>query len=213
MDAINWLYDHIESLDINEIFETSEEFGWIWVNRTVFSDIFYSLGFEVEEDENEAAIFEALDENEVFDILEKTFKKSGYVRVNQFLFSNWDLNFKPTRDMGTIIFIKKEFHQKISIYCQNKFGWFLKAISLDTYFKVNSEFPSITECYEELYEGNYRIVEDILSYKNYQYMSGKWEYVPSDGILLFYKGSKFMNSWTEQEAESFYNEVTLAQNN
>ncbi len=209
MNLIDWLADHIEAIDINEIFEESEEVGWFWINRTVFSDIFFNLGFEVDSSENEADIFGELDDNKVLDILEKAFKEIGYISMNQYLFSNWDKDFKATEDMVTLVFAKKELYRKISIHFQNRFGWFLKALALDTYYKINSEFSGVVECYKELYRDNYRIIEDILSNKEYQYLSGRWKYMTNDAVLLFYKGNKFMNSWTEQSAESFYHEITM----
>ncbi len=209
MSLIDWLTDHIQMIDIDDIFEEPEEAGWFWINRTVFSDIFFNLGFEVKSSQNEKEIFEELDENEMFDILKKTFKKLGYISMNQFLFSNWDKDFKPTQDMTTLVFVKIELYRKISIYFQNNFGWFLKATALDTYYKINSEFSNVAECYEELYRDNYRIIEEILSNKQHEYFSGKWKYIKKDGVLLFYKGNKFMNSWTEQSAESFYHEMIM----
>ncbi|NLK73340.1 MAG: hypothetical protein GX285_10010 [Clostridiales bacterium] len=207
MDALKWLKENIKELDIKEIFDISDETEWIWVNKTVFADIFYSLGFEPENEEEDEG-FQELDEEVVFSILEDVLKEYDYIRISQHLFSSWEKNFKPTKDMITVVFVKKSLYRRMSIECQNNYGWFLKAIAADTYFKVNQEFSGLPACYEELYKDNYRIIEDILSLQDYKYISGHWQYIPKDKVLLFYKGSKFMSSWTKQEAETFYEEMS-----
>lgn len=210
MDVIKILNDNEDNFNISEIFNTDNEPDWVWVNRLIFIDILYNLGFTTDDELQEVNGLEDYNEEEIFSILEKIFKKHSYLRVDQNLFSVWEKDYKPTRDIETIIFVKNELYKKISIYCQNTYGWFLKAMAIDTYYKISSEFGSVKECYEELYEDNYRIIEDILCLNNYKYVLGCWEYVPKDGVLLFFKDEKFMNSWTEQEAESFYNELCLS---
>lgn len=205
MEALNWLKENMQDFSIEDIFNTEKDSDWIWVNKTIFSDLLYGLGYYLDNEEEE--ILEQLGEEEVYALLEETLKPR-YIRVNQFLFSTWEKEFKPTKDINTIIFVKKEIYQRMSIYCQNTYGWFLKAIAIDTYYKINSEFESLKECYEELYCDNYRIIEDILSTDNYQYLSGYWQYVSKENMLHFIKNEKFMNSWTEQQAESFYQEIS-----
>lgn len=205
MDALSWLTQNIKNLNVAEVFNTSEDAEWIWVNKLVFADILYGLGFESEEDEADMAP-EDFDEESVFELLQEALKPE-YIKMNQFLFSTWEKNFKPTKDMRTIIFVKKKLYRKISIDCQRSYGWFLKAMAVDTYYKINSEYNNLRECYEEVYEDNYRIIEELLSLKKYLNVSAYWQYEIKENALYFYKKNKIMNRWTEQEAESLYNEL------
>ncbi|MCG8484668.1 MAG: hypothetical protein MJA31_15250, partial [Clostridia bacterium] len=206
MDCLELLRDNMDSFDIGEIFNTDSNPDWVWVNKLVFSDIIYGI---CESEEIEDSDIKNINEQDMFKILEEIFDQYHYAKINQHLFASWEKEYKPTKDIETVIFVKDKIYRKICIDSQNRFGWFLKAIAVDTYYKINSEFSSLVSCYKEMYEDNYRIIEDILSLFNYQYVSGNWEYVPKDNVLLFTKDNQLMNIWTEEEANSFYNEIAL----
>lgn len=206
MNFADLLMDNVDTFDIGEVFNTEPNPDWVWVNQMVFSDIIYGIS---ENEEIEDFEIKDIDEQEMFNALEKVLEKYQYIRINQNLFATWEREYKPTKDIETIIFVRDDIYRKICIDNQNRFGWFLRAMAVDTYYKINSEFNNLIHCYEEMYEDNYRIIEDILSLSHYYYVTGKWEYVPKDNVLLFTKDNQLMNIWSEQEANSFYNEISL----
>lgn len=206
MNLLELLKNNMDTLNISEIFNTEQNPDWVWVNQLVFQDIFYGLN---ESEEIEEFILEDVNEQEIFKVLEEIFSQYQYIRINQHLFSTWEKEYKPTKDIETIIFVKDNIYRKICIDNFNKYKWFLKAIAIDTFYKINSAFNNLNDCYKDMYEDNYRIVEDILSLQNYQYVSGNWEYVSKDNVLLFTKNNKLVNIWTEEEANCQYNQRIL----
>lgn len=217
MNLTELLQSNLDKFNIEKVFDLSENLNWIWFNKSLFSDILYALNEElnfIEEDEdgeemNPDSYLVDVDEEEIFDLMEELLKKHDYIRINQNLFSTFCQDYKVTKDIETILFIKKEYYIKMSIWLHKEYDWLLKAMAVDTYKRSSHNFKNFKACYEELFAENYRIIEDILSGEPYQFEENKWYFIHKTGSLEFEKAGQVARIWTKGEAESYYKNLLL----
>lgn len=190
-------------LDIDDF----KDIDWIWVNREIFRDILYNLGFdkEFEEKDLEKFLYE-IEDKEMIHVLIPIFNKKGYMCIDQQTFSNLEKEYKPTNDIKTTIFVKEKYYRKLSIKQINNYNWILKAMAIDTYFRMGLDYKNLKETYEELYMENTRILEDVLSLGEYNFLTGVWRFIKKTKELYFYKSGEFYNSWSEGEVHSKFEE-------
>lgn len=191
-----------EILDIDNF----EELQWIWVNREVFLDIVLNLKLDELLGEDVLDEIHKIEDEEILGALILPFEKKGYLPMNQLLFGSMEEGFKPTEDIKTIVFVKESKYKKISIHMVRRYEWLLTAMAMDTYFRMGLDYKSLKETYEDLYEGNNRLIEDLLAEGEAAYLAGSWKYIRKTDELYFYKGSEFFNSWTEGETRSKFQE-------
>ncbi|MEW9121068.1 MAG: hypothetical protein AB2421_00060 [Thermotaleaceae bacterium] len=192
-----------EILDIDNF----EELQWIWVNREVFLDIVLNLKLDELLGEDVLDEIHKIEDEEILRALILPFEKKGYLPMNQLLFGSMEEGFKPTEDIKTIVFVKESKYKKISIHMVRRYEWLLTAMAMDTYFRMGLDYKSLKEAYEDLYEGNSRLIEDLLTEGEVAYLAGSWKYIRKTDELYFYKGSEFYNSWTEGETRSKFQEL------
>jgi len=215
MNLTQLLKSNIDKLNIERVFDLSE--NWIWFNKSLFSDILYALNEKldfIEEDENGEegdpdAYLADIDEGEIFDLVEEELKEYDYIRINQNLFSTFCQDYKVTKDIETILFVKKSYYIKMSIWLHKEFDWLLKAMAIDTYKKSSHNFKEFKACYEELFAENYRIIEEVLSGRSYLFEENIWTYIHKTGSLEFEKAGQIARIWTKGEAESYYKNLLL----
>ena len=140
--------------------------------------------------------------------VDKPFKSKGYLPMNQILFSMAEKGFNPTKDIETTIFVKEKLYKKITIKLTNEFSWMLKAMAVDTFFKMGTQFQNLTELYNELFEDNTRIIETILSGEEHTYLTGRWKFERKTKELLFLKSEEIYQRWGEGEAEARFREAS-----
>lgn len=192
-------------LDINEL----DSMDWIWINRGIFRDILLNLSIDETFGEDILESFhDTVDDKELIDSLKKPFSSKGYIPVHQFLFSMYETGFKPTKDIETVIFIQEKSYKKMIIKLTNEFNWMLKAMAIDTFLKMGTNYSSIGDAYEDLYEGNSRIIEILLSKGEHTYLTGRWKLEKKTKELLFFKEDEIYQRWGEGEAESRFKEAT-----
>jgi len=192
-------------LDINDL----NDVEWIWVNQGIFLDLLLNL--KIDESLGESAIdkfIRSVTDNEVINSLDKPFRSMGYLPMNQFLFSMAEKGFNPTKDIETTIFVKEKLYKKLTIKLTNEFSWILKAMAIDTFFKMGTQFKSLTELYTELFEDNSRIIETVLSNQEHTYLTGRWKFERKTKELLFLKSEEIFQSWGEGEAEARFREAS-----
>ncbi len=187
--------------------ENFEAFDWIWVNRELFPDIVLNL--KLDEVMGEGAldqIYQIKDE-EIFTVLEEPFQKKGFLPMHQLIFANLEEGYKPTEDIPTVIFIKEKKYKQLSIALAKQYEWVLKSMAMDTYFRMGLDYTSLQETYQDLYEENSRMIEQLLSTGEVSYLTGKWKYIRKTNELYFYRANEYHSSWTEGESQSNFREL------
>ena len=203
----NIILEAISTATLEQILDTDhlDKLEWTWVNQEIFIDIVYNLNLNMDDDQLTKILKDTSNE-EIFEALIKTFKKQGYMVMNQYLFSLGEKGFKPTKDIVTLIFVKEVLHRKLLIKLMNEYSWILKAMALDTFFKMGTDYSSLKETYRDLYEDNGRIIEAVLSDQEHKFLTGSWLLERKTTELKFYKGKEQYQSWGEGEATSRFEE-------
>ena len=192
-------------LDIDDL----EMMDWIWINRDILQDIFMNLSLDEEYEEIEfKQIMEKIDFEDIKKIFNGLLQSKDYILINQFLFARLERGYKPTTDIETTIFIKKEYYKKLYVKCMRTYEWMLKAMAIDTYMRLGTDYDSLKEVYEELYADNSRIIEEVLSEGEARFLTGTWKFDREQNILCFYKAKKKYHVWSCEEANSAYDERT-----
>lgn len=191
-------------LDINNF----ENINWIWINREILRDILLNLEFDkmFEEEALEKSMGE-IEDAALVQALHGPFKEKGYAPMDQYEFAYLAKGYKPTMDIETTIFVKGKYRSQLLIRQNNAYAWMLKAMAIDTYLRMGLDDKSLKEIYEELYEGNSRILQEILSVGEYVFSSGKWKFIKKINELYFYKAEKFYYAWAEGEVLSKFEEM------
>ncbi|MFZ5969149.1 MAG: hypothetical protein ACOYVK_18490 [Bacillota bacterium] len=189
--------DHIDSVD------------WIWVNRELYRDFFYNLQLdqEIDDDVIEAVLSE-INDDEMYSALKQPFQQKGFVSVSQILFASFDKGYKPTKDIKTFIFVKGRYYRKLITVHFRELEWILKAMAIDTMIKMGTDYKSVKEAYQDLYEENTRILEDLLTNGSYEYLTAKWEYDAKSNQLYFYRSGEMFHEWNQNATLSRYAEYT-----
>jgi hypothetical protein len=209
-DLKNFILEKIAHASLKEIFDINsfKDMNWIWTNEEIFRDILYNLDLDKELDEEIIDNFLGNIKNEeMIDVLLKPFEEEGYMLIDQYLFANLEKEYKVTKDIDTFIFIKEKYYTKLFIRGINHYRWMLKAMAIDTYLKMGLDYKSLKETYEELYDENTRIIEEILTKGEYRFSTGVWKFIKETKELYFYKIGKFFNSWSEGEVAAKFEEM------
>ncbi|MBF8982576.1 hypothetical protein IZY60_03395 [Lutibacter sp. B2] len=190
-------------LDIDDL----ETLDWIWINRELLQDILMNLSLDEEYEETEfKQIMENIDFEDIKNIFNRLLQSKDYICINQFLFASLESGYKPTTDIETTIFIKKEYYKKLYVKCIRTYEWILKAMAIDTYMRLGTDYDSLKEVYEELYADNSRIIEEVLSEGESRFLTGIWKFNKEQNMLYFYKLKKKYHGWSYEEANSMYDE-------
>ena len=203
------ILDSIKGASLEAILdiEDFEALDWVWINRELFPDIVFNL--KLDEAMGEGALEQLLEikDEEIFKVLEEPFRQKGYLPMHQLIFANLEKGYRPTEDIQTVIFVKEKKHKQLSIALAKEYEWVLKSMAMDTYFRMGLNYTCLKESYEDLYEGNSRLIEQLLSEGEVSYLTGKWQYIRKTNELYFYKTDEYHSSWTEGEALSKFREL------
>jgi hypothetical protein len=203
LSALSQVEEPERILDIEEL----EQHEWVWVNRGEFLNMCYNIGLDAEmtEEEIEMAI-EKIEDHEIFQILTKSFSKRSYIPMDQFQFARLEPGYRPTLDIETAIFVKEAHYRKLLIRLSKQFDWMLKAMAIDTYVRMGLDYKSLRETYEELYEENMRIIEEVFQKGEYTFLTGTWKHARKTDELYFYKSGEFFCIWAEGAVNSKFEE-------
>ncbi len=210
MKTIDIIKNNIAKINIIEAFNAENEPDWMWVNKYVINDVLYSFDLDEDEDEElyeeEEELSEA-EEKEILEVIGSQLVKMGYVAIDQEYFAFWEEGYKATEDIETVIYAKEKICNKMSIDMHNKFQWVLQSLAIDTYYKIETNYENLEECFKDMYEDNDSIIERLLKLEPVTFSAGRWEIRKKDQLLIFYKEDQFMNSWTEAETMTKYEEL------
>ncbi|WP_053956462.1 hypothetical protein [Inediibacterium massiliense] len=209
------ILDHISKSSLQDILDLKDlkDAEWIWINEEIFGDILYNLKLDHIYDEK--IIDQFLCEitlEEMIKGLVPVFERKEYVLVNQYFFSEIEKGYKPTEDINTYIFVKNKYYTKMLIKGMQYYHWILEAMAIDTYKKMGTDYKTLQETYEELYHENMRIIEEILSFGKYTFLSARWEFIRDTQELYFYKMNEFYHSWSKEEVMSIFSEIKQSEN-
>lgn len=186
---------------------TKEE--WIWVNRDIFFDIIYNvLEYDSVDEEELAKEIETIGDNVFFNILEYKFKEIGWVSINQMLFEKLVDDFVSTKDIKTFIYINKKYYTRKIIDKTNELSWILKAMAIDAYQHLALEDKSLVQIYEEYFNENGMIIEEILVTGKYDFNVATWRLNKNSNILEFYKTKERYSQWSEGNSMFMFNELS-----
>ncbi|MCT4595659.1 MAG: hypothetical protein N4A57_15530 [Anaeromicrobium sp.] len=200
------ILDILKNHSLEEMFytENMEEFQWIWFNEETIKDIFINLSLYDEMEEEINKYIGEKNFKEIEEFFTALFKKKGFEIMEQNLFASLEEGYKTTTDIDTVIYLNDKYYKKLHIKCMKEYGWILMAMAIDTYKNLASHYENKENVYEEMYEDNSRILEEVLSVGEYNHMIGTWKIDRECGLLRFYKGKKFYNSWSKEEVEAIF---------
>ena len=210
----------IENLNIEQIIKNStvEELfqvniksqDWIWVNKDIFSDIVYNaLEYEYTDEDYLIEEINNISEDKLNEILNDKFKKIGWISVNQRLFEKLVEDFISTKDIETFIYVNKRFYTKKIIEKTNELSWILKAMAIDGYQHLSLEDKTLLEIYEEYFNENGMLIEEILLRGEYKFLNvATWKLDEQINVLEFYKMDERYRQWSEGNSNFMFYELS-----
>lgn len=211
---------NIENLNIEQIIKNStvEELfqvniknqDWIWVNKDIFADIVYNV-LEYESTDEDYLIEEInnISEDKLNEILNDKFKKIGWISVNQLLFEKLVDDFISTKDIETFIYVNRRFYTKKVIEKTNELSWILKAMAIDGYQHLSLENKTLLEIYEEYFNENGMLIEEILLRGEYKFLNvATWKLYEQTNLLEFYKMDERYRQWSEGNSNFMFYELS-----
>jgi len=182
---------------------------WVWVNRDIFFDILYNaIEYDAEDEENLKEEIKNTDDDVFSKVLTDKFKEIGWVSVHQKLFENLVDDFIATKDIETFIYMSKRFYAKKIIQKMNELSWVLKAMAIDAYQHLALENKTLIQIYEEYFNENGMIIEEILITEQYKFNSGTWKLDRESNSLEFYKMRERYHQWSEGNSNFVFNQLS-----
>lgn len=213
MDIKEQIYKSLAQASLEEVLDITDihNLDWFWINRDIFEDILKNIqDFDYYEREEEVKDFlNTISEEEFIKPLRDEIEKREFIEIPQRFFAKIDEDFRVVEDIDTWIFIKDTYYNRLWIKKFNELEWVLRAMAINTHQRLDFPYSSLLETYAELFEGNSRIIEDILVKGEYVLEGGKWILNEKKGILIFYKNNKVFYEWGKGEAEFKFDELQL----
>ncbi|RBP35928.1 hypothetical protein [Garciella nitratireducens] len=209
----NIIKEKLQQATLEEILDRKDihSLDWFWVNRDIFEDILKNIPkFDYYEQEEEIKKYlNSIKDEEFIDFLRYEIETRGFIEISQNLFAKLDKEYRIMEDIQTWIFIHENYYNKLWIQKYNELEWVLKAMAINTYQRLDYPYDSLEETYQELFENNIRIIEEITDKGKYVLESGKWILNEKEGTLRFYKNGKIFYEWGKGEVESRFEELQL----
>jgi len=210
---------NIKSLDIEKIIKSStledifqmnfDNAEWIWVNRDIFFDIVYNvLEYDSVVEEDLKREVRIMDDDVFVKNLNYKFKELGWTLVNQKLFEELVEDFISTKDIETYIYVNKRFYTKKIIKKTNELNWILKAMAVDTFQQLALEDKNLIQIYEEYFNENGMIIEEMLLTGEYKLNVATWKLDTKSNLLEFYKLEERYSQWSEGNSNFMFNELS-----
>ncbi len=199
----------IEKSDLDQLFNLNiKNEEWIWVNRDIFLDIASNtLEYDSIDEEDLIQKVNSIPEDTITKILNNKFKEAGWVSINQRLFEKLVDDFESTKDIETYIYASKRFYSKKIIRITNELSWIFKAMAVDTYQHLGLENKTLIEIFEEYFNENGMIMEEILLTGKYKFNVAVWEFDSKTNLLEFYKMDERYRQWSEGNSNFVFNEL------
>jgi len=200
----------MQESDLEEMFQmdfTKQE--WIWVNRDIFFDIVYNaLEYDSVDEEDLKKQIINIPEDIFIKILTDKFKEIGWISVDQKLFEKLVEDFISTKDIKTFIYVNRRFYNKNIIEKTNELSWILRAMAVDTYQHLALENKTLIQIYEEYFNENGMIIEEILLTGQYTLNVATWKLNEKSNLIEFYKVKERYSQWSEGNSRFVFNELS-----
>lgn len=209
----------IKIINIDEIIEKSNleqlfnvdltKQQWVWINRDVFIDIVYNvLEYDAVKEDDIEQKMNTVSEKIIIKILTSKFKEIGWIPVNQILFGSLVEDFIVTKDIETFIYSNKKFYTKKIIEKTNELNWIFKAMAVDCYQYLDIEDKPLVEIFEEYFNENGMIIEELLLTGEYKFNIATWRLDKKSNLLEFYKMDERYRQWAEGNTNFMFNELS-----
>jgi len=200
----------MEDSTLEELFQvdfTKQE--WIWVNRDIFFDIIYnSLEYDSVNEEDLKKEIKNISDDIFIKILSYKFKEVGWISVDQKLFEKLVEDFISTKDIETYIYVNKKLYTKKIIEKTNELSWILRAMAVDSYQHLALENKTLIQIYEEYFNDNGMIIEEMLLTGEYRINVATWKLDKISNSLEFYKVEERFSQWSEGNSRFMFNELS-----
>lgn len=207
------IYAALEQASLEEVLDIKDlnNLDWFWINRDIFDDILKTIkDIDYYDKQNEIKDFlHGMPDQDFIKPLREEIKERGFIESTQDFFAKIEDDYRLLGDIETWIFIKESYYNKLWIKKFNELEWVLKAMAIDVYQRLDFSYSSLSETYKELFEGNSRIIEEVLIKEVYVLESGKWILDEKTGSLIFYKNNKIFNEWGKGEVEFKFDDLRL----
>lgn len=208
MIIITKIVNLLEQSELTELLNTDFKMNrWVWLNREMFTDMV--LNVLEYDDVDETMIFDAINEIKeviIIDIVRKKMKSLGWLEVSQKVFHELERGFNITHDIETYVFVEKKLYMTKILQKLQEMQWILKAMAID-YYQHLSENNNLQKVYEELFNSNDMIIEELLLTGEYKKNTGLWKYNKKLNAMYFYKNGKNHRQWAEGNANFIFYEL------
>lgn len=209
----NIIKEKLQQATLEEILDRKDihSLDWFWINRDIFEDILKNIPkFDYYEQEEEIKKYlNSIEDEKFIDFLRPEIETRGFIEISQNLFAKLDKEYRIMEDIETWIFIHENYYNKLWIQKYNELEWVLKAMAINTYQRLDYPYGSLEQTYQELFENNIRIIEEITDKGKYVLERGKWILNEKEGTLRFYKNEKIFYEWGKGEVEFRFEELQL----
>ncbi|MFZ7119920.1 MAG: hypothetical protein ACOWWH_03080 [Eubacteriaceae bacterium] len=192
----------LQNVDIDKmLYNGKEKTNWLWICRDTFRDIIYASDTEDNLKEKDIDLFlRMISDDDFIEIIDPILEKNGFINFKQDIFQLLDDSEKL--NFNAYIYVKESYFNRLLIKANIKYEWVLMAMAIDYSKFVDLE---LNETYKEYFEGNSRIIEELINYKYYEHGDNKWDMDFKHNILYYRLGKKQMQ-WTKGETESTFND-------
>lgn len=200
----------IENSSLEDIFQVDlKKQEWIWANRDIFFDIVYNtLEYDSVDEEELKEEIKSISDDVFAKILKSKFKEIGWIQVDQRLFEKLVEDFISTKDMETFIYISRKIYAKKIIAKTNKLSWMLKAMAVDAYRHLALKEKTLLKVFEEYFNENSMIIEQILLTGEYKLNVATWKLDKKSNLLEFYKIEERHSQWSEENSSFVFYELS-----
>ncbi len=209
MNIIAKIIDLLEKSDLADLFSGDfEENRWVWLNKDTFQDLVLNvLDYALEEEDE---VFDAINKIEdlaIIEIIRAKMKDAGWLEVNQRIFQELEVGFKPTGDIETYVFVEKKRYMTKMLSKLKELQWVLKAMAVDYYQHLSPEGSSLQKVFDEFFNNNDMIIEELLLTGEYKKAPALWKYNKKTNSLYFCKNGKIHRQWAEGNANFVFYEL------
>jgi len=210
MNIITKIISVLEKSAIEELlYGDFKENRWVWLNRETFPDLVMNvLEYDIDEEDAVFKAIKTIKDSQVIDIVREKMKKLGWIEVNQIVFQELEPGFKITKDIETYVFVERKLYMSRILSKIKELQWILKAMAVDYYQHLSPENNSLQRVYDEFFNNNDMIIEELLLKSEYKKNTGIWKYNKKSNAIYFCKNGKIHRSWAEGNANFVFYELS-----
>ncbi len=181
---------------------------WVWLNKDTYQDLVLNvMDYSLEEELEVFSAIKGIKDSVIIDIVRAKMKDIGWIEVNQRIFQELESGFKPTSDIETYVFVEKKHYMSMMISKLKELQWILKAMAVDYYQHISPEGSSLQRIYDEFFNNNDMIIEELLLTGEYRKTPALWKFNKKTNSIYFCKSGKIHRQWAEGNASFVFYEL------